>query len=74
MQTSRISQKGQVTLPKKIRQIIGVHAGDILAYEVNKEAVTIRRIEPFDAEFHATLSNTLDEWNTPDDEEAFQHL
>lgn len=36
--------------------------------------VTQRRVEPFDAEFHAALSLTLDEWNTLEDEEAFRDL
>jgi hypothetical protein len=31
-------------------------------------------VEPFDAEFHAALSVTLDEWNSPEDDEAFREL
>ncbi|MEK7285844.1 MAG: AbrB/MazE/SpoVT family DNA-binding domain-containing protein [Nitrospirota bacterium] len=74
MQTSRLSQKGQVTLPQKIREIIGVKAGDLIVYEPGEREVTLRRIEPFDAAFHVALSSTVDEWSTKEDERAFQNL
>jgi len=42
--------------------------------EIRGEKATLSRIEPFDASFHAALSTTLDEWNSPEDEEAFRDL
>jgi AbrB family looped-hinge helix DNA binding protein len=74
MQTSKLSSKGQVTLPRKIRLALGARAGDMIAYEVEGDVVRLRRLEPFDAAFHAALSNTLDEWATEADEEAFRDL
>jgi len=74
MLTSRISSKGQITVPRKVRTAIGVQPGDLIAYEVQGQLVTLKRIEPFDAAFHAALSKTLDEWATPEDEEAFGDL
>ncbi len=74
MKTSRVSSKGQVTIPKEIRKTIGVKPGDMISYEVEKGVVVLRRVEPFDAVFHAALSNTLDEWATSEDEEAFRDL
>lgn len=35
IQVSRISSKGQVTIPKNIRDIIGVEPGDMIAYITN---------------------------------------
>ena len=72
--TSRISGKGQVTIPKKIRETLGASPGDLIAYEVNGNIVTLKRIGPFDAAYHAALSQTLDEWTTAEDEEAFHDL
>jgi len=46
----------------------------MVAYEVQNGAVILRRVEPFDATFHKALSATLDEWATPEDEEAFRDL
>ena len=74
MLLSRISSKGQVTVPKRVREAIGARPGDTIAYEVKGKVVTIKRIEPFDVAFHAALSLTLDEWTTKEDEEAFNDL
>jgi len=74
MYVSRLSSKGQVTIPKEIREAIGLKPGDMIAYEVQNGVVTLTRVESFDAAFHAALSDTLDEWATPDDDEAFRDL
>lgn len=71
---SRVSSKGQVTLPKKVREAIGVRSGDLVAYEVSKGVVTLRRGEPLDLAFHAALEPTLAEWASPEDDEAFRDL
>ena len=71
---SKISSKGQVTIPKQVRDKIGAKPGDSIAYVIKAGTVTIRRLDPFDAQFHSALSQTLDEWNTPEDEEAFRDL
>ena len=74
MLTNRISSKGQVTLPKRVRQTLGAKPGDLIAYEIEGNVVTLKRVDPFDAAFHAALSQTLGEWNTAEDEEAFGGL
>lgn len=74
MPISRLSSKGQVTIPKKTREIIGLQPGDMVSYEVHNGIVTLKRVEPFDTAFHEALSKTLDEWSTPEDEEAFRDL
>lgn len=74
MLTSRLSSKGQLTVPKKIREIIRVNPGDVVVYEVMEGKVSLKRIEPFDTAFHAALSKTMDEWMTPEDEQAFRDL
>lgn len=74
MQVSRLSAKGQVTVPKEIRKVLGLNAGDLIAYEVRDRVVILKRAEPFDAAFHEALSATLDEWNTSEDDEAFRDL
>lgn len=74
MTISRLSSKGQVTIPKKIREILGLKMGDMISYEVHNGLVAVKRVEPFDAAFHAALSKTLDEWDTPEDDEAFRAL
>ncbi len=72
MRASRLSAKGQVTIPKELRESVGLQPGDMVGYEVNNGVISLTRIEPFDAAFHAALSDTLDEWATPEDDEAFR--
>ena len=74
MALSRLSAKGQVTIPKPIREVLRVKPGDLIAYEVHDGAVILRRVEPFDAAFHQALSATLTEWVTAEDDEAFHDL
>ena len=74
LQRSRISSKGQITLPKEVRQAIGVNPGDVVEYAIEGNTVRLRRLEPFDLAFHEALSGTLDEWASAEDEEAFRAL
>ncbi len=74
MNVSRLSSKGQVTIPRKIREAIGLKPGDLVTYELQDQVIRLKRVAPFDAAFHAALSDTLEEWTSPEDEEAFRDL
>ena len=74
MLVSKLSRKGQVTVPKKVRDTLRARPGDWIEYEVQGDVILLRRAEPFDRAFHAALSDTLTEWLTPEDEEAFRDL
>ena len=74
MEMSRLSRKGQVTIPKAVRETLQLNPGDLVAYQVSGGVVTLRRLEPFDESFHAALADTLEEWASPEDDEAFRDL
>lgn len=74
MLVSKVSSKGQVTIPKEVRDHLHARPGDLIEYEVQGKVVVVRRIEPFDRAFHAALSDTLTEWSSPEDEKAFRDL
>ena len=74
MLVGKISSKGQVTIPKKVREILRANPGDLIEYDIQGEVVVMRRADPFDRGFHAALSDTLTEWSSPEDEEAFRDL
>ena len=71
---SKLSTKGQVTIPADLRKAISIEPGDILTYELQGKSVKLRKVEPFDAAYHAAVAGTLEEWNSPEDEEAFNDL
>jgi len=72
---SKLSSKGQVTIPKKVRETLGLEPGNFVTYEIlDDDAVILRRVEPYDAAFHLAVSDTLVEWGSPEDEDAFRDL
>jgi AbrB family looped-hinge helix DNA binding protein len=74
MHIGKISAKGQITIPAKIRSALGTGPGDLIAYELEGKKVRLKKVEPFDAACHAAVAETLEEWNSPEDEEAFRDL
>ncbi|MFC7157911.1 AbrB/MazE/SpoVT family DNA-binding domain-containing protein [Halomarina halobia] len=40
---SRVTSKGQVTIPKEIRERLGIRAGDEVAFEETDEGYVIRK-------------------------------
>ena len=70
----KIARTGRTTLPKEIRDKLGVHAGDTLVYEVEGNAVRVRKAEPFDLAWHRAIPPTLAEWDSPNDHENFDDL
>ena len=71
---SKLSSKGQVTIPKKIRESLRVSPDDWIEYQLQGSVVVMRRAEPFDRAFHPALSEALTDWSSQEDEEAFRDL
>ena len=59
---SKITSKGQVTVPQKIREKLGIEPGDSISYEVHEDSAVIRRIPKVDVEWAKSLAYTLSEW------------
>ena len=74
MLLSRITSKWQIAIPREVRAKLNVKAGDFLAFQVSADGVTIRRVAPFDRGWHAALAATVDEWSSPEDQEAWRDL
>lgn len=47
---SRITAKGQTTVPKAVRQALGVSYGGEIAFVVNEHGVSVRRVETEEAD------------------------
>lgn len=43
---ARITSKGQITVPKAVRERLGAKEGDTLFFSVAGDEVTVRRIKP----------------------------
>ena len=69
-----ITQQGQATIPVEIRRELGVHPGDKIAFELVDGQVLLRKLEPFDVAYHEALAGTLSEWDSEEDDEAYDDL
>jgi len=77
MQTvvSKLTSKGQATIPSKVRKRLKIEAGDRIAFKITDDRVEIARAEPLDLEFmRAQEDNLAEEWLTAEDQRAYGEL
>lgn len=75
MSTSKITSKFQATIPSDIRKKLHIKAGDLLLFEIlDDNTVIIKRARQIDKDYLRALDNTLSEWKTQADEEAYDDL
>ena len=66
---SKISSKGQTTLPKEIREILGLDSGDIIQYEVEGNTIKMKRLDIEENIWNKSLESTLTEWHGDEDDD-----
>ncbi len=72
---SRLTSKGQATIPSAIRKQLHLQSGDRIAFKVLGDRVEITRAEPIDIEFmQSQESNLATEWLADEDEAAYGDL
>jgi len=74
MELARITSKGQMTIPKKVRDAAHLTAGDVVAFVVENDQVSIRKVVPGGDDYLRAVQGTLGEWSSPEDEEAWRGL
>ena len=47
MDTAKVMAKGQVTIPKRIRELLNLENGDYITFVVNKDKVQIQNSKTF---------------------------
>jgi AbrB family looped-hinge helix DNA binding protein len=73
--SSRLTTKGQATVPLSVRKRLHLKAGDTVIFEESETGtVRIRKAEPLDIEFLSALESTLSEWNSENDDRAYREL
>jgi antitoxin PrlF len=71
---SKITTKAQTTVPKGVREALGVKPGDMLVYRISKGRVTLARAEPVDRTYLKAVESTLSEWTSAADAAAYDDL
>ena len=72
--TSKLTKKYQATVPEAVRQRLHLKAGDSILFEIDKNVVKLRKAEEVDLMFAHAVSQTLGEWASQEDDEAYSDL
>jgi AbrB family looped-hinge helix DNA binding protein len=72
---SRITSKGQITIPKAVRSALGLVDGDLVAFALEDDQAILRKIaQQAEAAPSTTVGTDLTEWASPADEDAYRDL
>jgi len=76
MQTavSKLTKKYQATVPAAVRKKLNLGAGDMIAFEIDADTIILRKARSIDIGFSNALVPTLSEWESQNDEEAYNDL
>lgn len=73
--SSRLTSKGQATVPASVRRKLQLNPGDTVLFEESRNgAILIRKARQLDIEFLSALESTLSEWNSDNDDQAYRDL
>jgi antitoxin PrlF len=71
---SKLTTKGQTTIPREVRDALDLRSGDRISYRIEQGSVVIRKLVPVDIAHLRALQVTLSEWNSSEDAEAYDDL
>jgi antitoxin PrlF len=73
--TSRITAKGQTTIPVALRNDLRLAQGDELIFERDGNKIILRKATPMDLAYYRAIQTGLaSEWDSPEDNEAYNDL
>lgn len=61
LEMTRLSTKGQIVIPKKMREQLNLHPGEYLAIEINQGQIVLRRL-PKEILSAKTVAESDDAW------------
>lgn len=72
---SKLTSKNQAVVPKAVREALHLHSKDKIAYEIRDDfSVILRKATIMDIEYLNAASQTLSEWSSKEDDEAYNNL
>lgn len=75
MASAKLSNKFQAIIPAEVRKILGLKKGDMILFSITKKkTIEVRKASAMDIEYLKSLEQTLEEWESDEDEKAFKHL
>ena len=74
MEFSRITARGQTTIPKRIREAADLREGDVIAFDLRGRHLVVTKVTRGQDGYLEGLSGIMNEWSEPEDEEAWRDL
>lgn len=72
---SKLTNKGQTTIPQNVRAALMIVPGDLIAWELCSDgSATVRRVLPIDIEYLRAVEEALGEWVGAADEATYRDL
>lgn len=74
MPVSTLTSKFQATIPRAVRDALGLGAGDRIEFTVSDDGVRVRRAPSPSEELQALEATLAPEWNSTADDAAYASL
>ena len=75
MNRSKLTKKCQATIPKEIRDLLNVKAGDSIYFTICEDNyIVVKKATPINMGYYRTLWESATEWHSEEDEEAYKNL
>ena len=71
---SRLATNGRTTIPKPVRDALGLRPGDTILYEIGAGYVVLWNADTYRKGYYDMLNRMFAEWDSPEDAEAFDDL
>ena len=71
---SQLIHHNQATIPEQVLEVLDLHEGDAIIFEIDQAGVHLRKATSIDTAFTEALQDTLSEWNSAADDEAYADL
>ena len=74
MEFAKINSRGEMAIPKSIRESANLAEGDVITFEIEGDHLLVYKVISGRDDGLEGFSKGLSEWNSPEDEEAWREL
>lgn len=71
---TRITTKGQTTIPAEVRKRLKLKAGDSVVFSLDGRRAILSKADPLDPAFLKLQQKAFADWDAPEADEAFRDL